>query len=77
MEIGTNEAVYKKGRTYEIHPYRIYLVQKLNEYDFECTLQDPIFLNTPFGDECSFYPNGSVNQHNCQYWADSYQRVFH
>ncbi|EZA46950.1 hypothetical protein X777_00567 [Ooceraea biroi] len=64
------------------HPYKIHLVQKLNEDDFDrrnefCDImmtridQLPNFLfNIAFSDEASFEINGNVNRHNCRFWTD-------
>lgn len=76
-------------KAHKFHPYKIKLVQELNEDDFdrrlqfcelmsERAIQDLNFLfNICFSDECSFYLNGTVNRHNCRYWSDSNPRVFH
>jgi Helix-turn-helix domain (DUF4817) len=74
---------------YKMHPYKIKLTQELNEDDFdrrsqfcevlsERAIENPHFLfNICFSDECSFFLNGTVNRHNCRYWADSNPHIFH
>lgn len=76
-------------KAHSFHPYKIHLVQELNEDDFDWRLQfcedmseriinDEHFLfNTCFSDECSFFLNGVVNRHNCRYWSDSNPRIYH
>ena len=75
-------------KKYKFHPYKIRLVQELNEDDFDRRLQfceimtqraiDGNFLfNVCFSDECTFFLNGLVNRHNCRYWADTNPRIFH
>lgn len=63
------------------HPYKIQLVQELNEDDpdrrmeFCQTLMDrsnqnPLFVeNILFSDESTFKLNGEVNRQNCRFWA--------
>lgn len=70
------------------HPYKIKLVQELNEDDYDRRLEfcetvserasnNPNFVfNTCFSDECSFFLNGTVNRHNCRYWSDSNPRIY-
>lgn len=65
------------------HPYKIHLVQKLAEDDFdrrlefceilaEKVLQNPQFLKkTTFSDEATFQLDGNVNRQNMRYWAES------
>lgn len=74
---------------YKFHPYKIHLLHELHEDDFDRRVQfcevmteramhNPNFLfNICFSDECSFFLNGTVNRHNCRYWADSNPRIFH
>lgn len=76
-------------KAHSFHPYKIHLVQELNEDDFDRRLQfcedmseriinDEHFLfNTCFSDECSFFLNGVVNRHNCRYWSDFNPRIYH
>ena len=76
-------------KKYKFHPYKIRLVQELNEDDFdrrvqfceimsERAMQNENFLfNVCFSDECTFFLNGIVNRHNCRYWADTNPRIFH
>lgn len=63
-------------------PYKIHLVQELNEDDFDRRLEfceqmmrnidgNTIRLqNIVFSDEATFMLNGNVNRHNCRYWTD-------
>ncbi|EFN82646.1 hypothetical protein EAI_11103, partial [Harpegnathos saltator] len=65
----------------KFHPYKIHLVQELNEDDFDrriefCDLmmekiaKDPNYLsNVVFSDEATFQLNGH-NRHNC-FWSDT------
>lgn len=74
---------------HKFHPFKIQLVQELNEDDFDrrlqfCELVSEIINNNQnyifdicFSDECSFYLNGIVNRHNCRYWSDENPRIFH
>lgn len=76
-------------KKYKFHPYKIRLVQELNEDDFDRRLQfceimseramhnGNFVFNVCFSDECSFFLNGLVNRHNCRYWADTNPRIFH
>lgn len=82
-------SVQRVLKKYKFHPYKIRLVQELNEDDFDRRLQfcevmseralnnDNFIFNVCFSDECSFFLNGLVNRHNCRYWADSNPRIFH
>lgn len=82
-------SIQKILKKHKFHPYKIHLVQELNEDDFDRRVQfcetiveqatnDQHFLfNVCFSDECSFFLNGTVNRHNCRYWADSNPRIFH
>lgn len=72
----------------KFHPYKIQLVQELNEDDPDRRLQfceemeslisaHPLFVkNIVFSDECSFFVNGAVNKHNCRYWDTENPHVF-
>lgn len=63
------------------HPYKIHLVQELNEDDPDRRLEfceimanrcqdDPLFIkNILFSDEATFVLNGTVNKQNCRYWS--------
>ena len=65
----------------KFHPYKVKLVQELNEDDFDRRLEfaelmmnriddRPNFLNEiVFSDEATFQLNGNVNRHNCRFWA--------
>lgn len=66
----------------KFHPYKVHLVQELNEDDPDRRMQfcqemlDNIEVNgnfpnnIVFSDEATFCLNGFVNRHNCRYWAD-------
>lgn len=70
-------------KSIKFHPYKVHLVQELNEDDPDrrtefCDLmmnkidRDPNFLyNIVFSDECTFTLKGEVNRHNCRYWSDT------
>lgn len=76
-------------KAHKFHPYKIHLVQELNEDDFDrrlefCEIVSERIINNPnwlfnicFSDECSFFVNGNVNRHNCRYWSDENPHVFH
>ncbi|KAJ8922531.1 hypothetical protein NQ315_007561 [Exocentrus adspersus] len=76
-------------KKYKFHPYKIQLVQELNEDDFDRRLQfceivserainnENFLFNVCFSDECTFFLNGEINRHNCRYWADTNPRIFH
>lgn len=68
-------------KTEKFHPYKIRLVQELSEDDYDRRLQfceimmercnaNPDFVpQIVFSDESTFFLNGTVNRHNCRYWA--------
>lgn len=63
------------------HPYKVHLVQELNEDDFDrrlefceimmdrCSVDPQLLSKILFSDEATFCLNGSVNKQNCRYWA--------
>jgi len=65
----------------KFHPYNIYLVQKLNEDDFDQCLEfcelmmekiEPDFFNNSFNFffyEATFHL--IFNRHNCRFWLDT------
>lgn len=67
----------------KFHPYKIYLVQELNDDDFDRRIEfcetmmqridaEPNFLfNIVFSDEATFELNGHINRHNCRFWSDN------
>jgi transposase len=69
-------------KTSNFHPYKITLVQELSEDDFDRRLEfcevmmqkheenNKFFNQIVFTDEATFMLNGSLNRHNCRYWAD-------
>ena len=75
-------SVHRILKTNHFHPYKIHLVQELNEDDPDRRLEfcelmmnrinaAPNFLNNiVFSDEATFQLNGEVNRHNCRYWSD-------
>lgn len=75
-------------KQHKFHPFKIRLVQELNEDDFDRRLQfcevvsemindnQNYMFDICFSDECSFYLNGIVNRHNCRYWSDENPRLF-
>lgn len=68
-------------KLHKFHPYRVKLVHELNEDDPDRRIQfceemeqlihdDPeIVKKICFSDESTFFLNGTVNRHNCVYWA--------
>lgn len=68
--------------TNNFHPYKVQLVQELNEDDPDRRMQfcqemmdinnrNVNFVNNiMFSDEATFYLNGFINRHNCRYWAN-------
>lgn len=88
----SSSTVFRVLHKFKYHPYKVKLVQELNEDDFDRRLEfcesmtqfinnNPQLLNNIcFSDECSFSLNGLVNRHNCRYWAESdphIMREFH
>jgi transposase len=79
----SHETVRKVLKSIHFHPYKIHLVQELNEDDpdrrieFSETMmnridEDPLFLyNIVFSDEATFTLKGEVNRHNCRYWSET------
>ena len=77
------KSVLKILKVNKFHPYKMKLVQELNEDDpdrriefcetmMEMITQNPIFLqNIVFSDEATFQLNGEVNRHNFRYWSDT------
>ncbi|XP_066157702.1 uncharacterized protein [Euwallacea fornicatus] len=76
-------------KSHKFHPYKIKLVQELNEDDFDrrlhfcelisqrATENHNFIFNICFSDEASFSLNGIVNRHNCRYWSDINPHIFH
>jgi len=79
----SHEAVRTMLKSIKFHPYKIHLVQELNEDDPDRRLEfcetmmtkidaDPMFLyRIVFSDESTFTLKGEVNRHNCRYWSDT------
>ncbi|XP_066149124.1 uncharacterized protein [Euwallacea fornicatus] len=71
------------------NPYKIHLLQELNEDDNDrrlqfCEIMSEKMINNPdylfnvcFSDECTLFLNGTVNRHNCRYWSDTNRRIYH
>ncbi|CAH1998920.1 unnamed protein product [Acanthoscelides obtectus] len=49
-------------KAHSFHPYKIHLVQELNEDEFDRRLQ---------------FCEDMINRHNCRYWSDSNPRIYH
>lgn len=74
-------SVWKLLKSQKWHPYKIHLVQELNEDDFDrrnefCETLNGMIDQNPhfeqciiFSDEATFSLNGTVNRHNCRYWS--------
>ncbi|CAH1962421.1 unnamed protein product [Acanthoscelides obtectus] len=58
----SRRTVQRSLKAHSFHPYKIHLVQELNEDDFDRRLQ--------------FYED-MINRHNCRYWFDSNPRIYH
>jgi len=79
----SKSSVHNTLQRAKFHPFKVTLVHKLNEDDFdrrdefseEMMLridEDPNFpFNIVFSDEATFQLDGTLNRHNCRYWADS------
>lgn len=75
------KSVHRVLKTNKFHPFKVTLVHELNEDDFDRRVEfcedmmervdnDPNFIhNIVFSDEATFQINGSLNRHNCRYWA--------
>lgn len=73
--------VHKFLKLEKWHPFKIKLVQELNDDDPDRRIEfceaimdnyqrDPLFVsNIIFSDEATFTLNGEVNRQNCRYWA--------
>lgn len=76
-------SVQKILKKEHFHPYKVHLLQEINEDDFDrrlefCEIMMERLSNVPnfasniiFSDEATFCLNGHVNRHNSRYWADS------
>ncbi|EZA52475.1 hypothetical protein X777_08646 [Ooceraea biroi] len=74
------KSVHRILKQVRFHPYKMHLVQELNEddpnrrVDFCETMMlqindNPAFVsNIVFSDEATFQLNGHVNRHNCRFW---------
>lgn len=81
LSYGSTQKILTKHLKF--HPYKVKLVQQLNEDDPDRRLQfcetmmgridaDNLFLNRiVFSDEATFFLNGSVNRHNMSYWSET------
>lgn len=83
-------SVHKILKAHKFHPYKIKLVQELNDDDPDRRLQfceimlneirlhgDGYLQRVCFSDECTFSLNGSVSRHNCRYWSGTNPHWFH
>lgn len=71
----------------KFHPYKIMIVQQLNERDFVqrrefCRIMDEMFTEDPnatvfMSDEAHFHLDGYVNVQNCRYWASENPQELH
>ena len=69
-------------KLHKFHPYRIQILQKLNEDDPDRRIEfceemmnranaDENFISSIcFSDEATFFLNGEVNRHNMRYWSE-------
>lgn len=79
----STSSVWRILKKHNFHPYKVKLVQELNEDDYDRRLQFceimstnltnnvNLLYNICFSDECMFFLNGEVNRHNCRYWSDT------
>lgn len=79
----SRSSVHRILKTHKFHPFKMTLVQELNEDDPDRRLQFcellsehlvnniNLLYNICFSDECTFMLNGAVNTHNCRYWSDT------
>lgn len=77
------KSVWKVLKNNNFHPFKVKLVQELNEDDpdrrneFSETMMERISLdqqflrNIVFSDEATFQLNGTINRYNCRYWSDA------
>lgn len=84
----SKSSIYRILKNYKFHPFKITLLQELNEDDYDRRLQfceyfseqlilnQNLLYNTCFSDECTFMLNGEVNRHNCRYWSDTNPHLF-
>lgn len=82
----TRTSVHRNLKLIKFHPYKVHLVQELNEDDPDrriefCELMMDLndrdqnfFYNIVFSDECTFTLNSEVNRHNYRYWSDTNPR---
>lgn len=87
-DVGTvgKSTVHEILQKHKFHPFKVHLVQELNEDDPDrrlqfCETMEHLIATQPnylyricFSDEASFFVNGSVNRHNCRYWSDQNPR---
>lgn len=84
----STRTIRRTFKHHKFHPYKLHLVQGLSEDDYDrrlefCEIMSEKIINNPnctynicFSDECSFFVDGTVNRHNCRYWADTNPRIF-
>jgi len=80
------DSVHRVMKSLKFHPYKIHLVQELNEDDPDRRMEfcetimniindDPLFAQQiVFSDESTFTLHGEVNRQNCRYWSDNNPR---
>lgn len=81
QETVSQSFVVKLLKKEKLHPYKVQLIHELSEDDPDRRLEfcdmlmrhcdeNPNFLSrVVFSDEATFYLSGTVNRHNCRYWA--------
>lgn len=79
-------SVHRVMKSLKFHPYKIHLLQELNEDDPDRRIEfcetmmniindNALFLQRiVFSDESTFTLHGEVNRQNCRYWADNNPR---
>ncbi|XP_071055356.1 histone-lysine N-methyltransferase SETMAR-like [Onthophagus taurus] len=78
----SQRSVLRVLRAERYHPYKVQLVQELNEDDTDRRMEfceimqnrcdrNPLFIyNVLFSDEATFCLNGTVKRQNCRYWSN-------
>ena len=81
-EVGISpSSVSKILKLHQFHPYKIQILQKLNEDDPDRRVEfcqkmmdnanqnENLIRSICFSDEATFFVNGEVNRHNMRYWS--------
>ncbi|KAJ8954157.1 hypothetical protein NQ318_005751 [Aromia moschata] len=80
-EVTDNLEISNNFKKEKIHPYKLQLIYELNEDDFDrrmdfceytmerCNADENFASNIVFSNEATFMQNGTLNRHNCRYWA--------